>query len=94
MRARVIAADRGRLSLSVEGALVAGVVPGRLRLDARPADLPVAGDWVSVRLESDLAVVEEVLPRKTVFSRKAAGRDEEQVVAANVDSSAPPRVGS
>lgn len=51
------------------------------------AAMPVTGDWVAARsVEPGFAIVEAVLPRKTVFSRKAAGRrEDEQPVAANID---------
>lgn len=50
--------------------------------------LPVVGDWVALRPdEGGRAVVREILPRHSAFSRKAAGREtEEQVVAANIDT--------
>jgi ribosome biogenesis GTPase len=50
--------------------------------------MPVTGDWVAARIVngSSTAIVEAVLPRKTVFSRRAAGRREaEQPIAANID---------
>ncbi len=63
---------------------------GRLRYEARgPEDLPAVGDWVVVRRKEDesKAIIHDILPRRSKFSRKAAGtRDEEQVVAANVDT--------
>src|SRR5262245_41503237 len=51
------------------------------------AGMPVTGDWVAARLAGpSQAIVEAVLPRRTCFSRRAAGRrEEEQPVAANVD---------
>ena len=51
------------------------------------AGMPTTGDWVAARVvEPDLAIVEAVLPRRTLFSRRAAGRREDrQPVAANVD---------
>src|SRR3712207_655852 len=59
-------------------------------LAAGSKDLPVVGDWVALRElagERGKAVIEEVLPRKSSFSRRAAGREtEEQVVAANIDT--------
>ncbi|MGH3062012.1 MAG: ribosome small subunit-dependent GTPase A [Gaiellaceae bacterium] len=61
---------------------------GQLRHAALgPADLPAVGDWVAVRdaPEADAATIHALLPRRTVFSRKAAGEAVEQVVAANVD---------
>lgn len=51
------------------------------------SDMPVTGDWVAARVvDPSLAIVETVLPRKTAFSRRTAGRREsEQPVAANID---------
>lgn len=52
-------------------------------------ELPATGDWVaaSYRAEENRATMHEVLPRRTKFSRQAAGnRTGEQVIAANVDT--------
>lgn len=73
-----------------EAGEVLAEVSGRLRhrADARP-DFPVTGDWVALRprIGEGRATIIGVLPRKSCFSRKAAGsRVEEQVVAANVDT--------
>lgn len=71
--ARVIA-DHGA------GYLVDDGVDTRRAL-ARHCD-PVVGDWVT--LDGDL--ITNVLPRRTVFSRRAAGAEtREQILAANVD---------
>jgi ribosome biogenesis GTPase len=66
-------------------------VSGRVLHEARGReDLPAVGDWVALRraeAETRRATIHAVLPRKSKFSRKAAGsRTEEQVVAANVDT--------
>jgi ribosome biogenesis GTPase len=60
---------------------------GRLRWDDV---LPAVGDWVAVRrVEPSFALIEAVLPRRTQFSRRAAGGTAlEQVIAANVDVAA------
>jgi len=54
------------------------------------ADMPAVGDWVAIEpLPGDdtRALIHAVLPRRTKFSRKAAGVQlVEQVVAANVDT--------
>jgi ribosome biogenesis GTPase len=53
------------------------------------AELPAVGDWVAVQLPqgNGLALIRALLPRRSKFSRKAAGRGtEEQVVAANADT--------
>lgn len=51
------------------------------------AAMPVAGDWVAARVVgAGQAIVEAVLPRRTLFARRAAGRREErQAIAANID---------
>src|SRR5580700_10860736 len=51
------------------------------------AGMPVTGDWVAARIaDPSLAIVEAVLPRKTLFSRRAAGRrEDQQPIAANID---------
>ncbi len=65
-------------------------VAGRLRHAAQSrADLPAVGDWVALRLDvgAKRASIFAVLPRRTAFTRRAAGREgEAQVVAANVDT--------
>jgi ribosome biogenesis GTPase len=51
-------------------------------------DLAAVGDWVAIRTRSEerTATIEAILPRRTHFSRKAAGElTEQQVVAANID---------
>jgi ribosome biogenesis GTPase len=67
-----------------------GELAGRLRHRASGrADLPVTGDWVAIhpRPAEGRATIHAVLPRRSLFSRKAAGAaTEEQAVAANVDT--------
>ncbi len=64
-------------------------VTGKLLFNANSsADFPKVGDWVVVSLfESEQkAIIHEVLPRKTKFSRKIAGaKTEEQILATNID---------
>jgi ribosome biogenesis GTPase len=61
---------------------------GRLKHRARGrSELPAVGDWVAVRKRpEEEAVIVDVLPRRSAFTRRAAGDvTGEQVVAANVD---------
>jgi ribosome biogenesis GTPase / thiamine phosphate phosphatase len=80
-----VAAGHGRLCRVVTdaGELLAEPL-GRLRHQASA----VTGDWVVVRpLDPGRAALLAVLPRRSAFSRKAAGAETaEQVVAANVDT--------
>ena len=73
--------------LADDGAEFEATVPGRLR-GARKAlgNAVVTGDRVRLDWDSDRAVVDAVEPRRNAFSRRASGeREEEQVVAANLD---------
>jgi ribosome biogenesis GTPase len=51
------------------------------------AALPAVGDWAALQLiDNDTAMIHDILPRRTKFSRRAAGnREVEQVVASNID---------
>ena len=73
----------------VDGGELDAVTAGRLKHRARGrAELPAVGDWVAVRRrpEEDRGVILGVLPRRSAFTRRAAGEvTSEQVVAANVD---------
>jgi ribosome biogenesis GTPase len=55
-----------------------------------PADYPAIGDWVAVTPQPgdpNRVAIQAVLPRRTRFSRRAAGEEVlEQVVAANIDT--------
>jgi ribosome biogenesis GTPase len=75
--------------LSAHGELTAECT-GRLLHHATARDaLPAVGDWVAMRIRpgETHADIHAVLPRRTKFSRRAAGdNDVEQIVAANVDT--------
>lgn len=87
--ARVVRQQRDRSVLDGGGGEWAGEVSGRFRHEAAgPADYPVAGDWVAVDPpRGGPALIQAVLPRRSVFKRKAAGDAvEAQVAAANIDT--------
>jgi ribosome biogenesis GTPase len=58
---------------------------------ATRAAMPVVGDWVAARVinrltNTEQATVEAVLPRRTLFARRApGGREDQQPIAANID---------
>jgi ribosome biogenesis GTPase len=84
--ARVTVQQRGRFRLITEGGEIESRISGRFAHEAAEGDYPVTGDWVAVELKADVAVIQHVLPRTTVFTRKSAGPSGAvQVVAANVD---------
>jgi len=87
--ARVISEAKSSFELySLYGELTA-TISGRMRYHAVSEALyPAVGDWVAVKplVSEGKGIIQAVLPRKSKFSRKAAGdRTEEQIVSANID---------
>ncbi|HXV01649.1 MAG TPA: ribosome small subunit-dependent GTPase A [Caulobacteraceae bacterium] len=86
--ARVIAQHRGAYQLMTSAGETRAEISGRLARDADPGGYPAAGDWVAAEppARDGPAIIHAVMPRRTAFIRKVAGRGgEAQVVAANVD---------
>jgi ribosome biogenesis GTPase / thiamine phosphate phosphatase len=78
----VASAARDRFLVWTEEGEVEASVSGRLRHSS--ATWPAVGDWVALRENGQ--VIEQVLGRRTVLSRKQPGRAlDEQVLAANID---------
>ena len=76
---------RIRTSMGEQNALVSG----KFQFDAQSlSDYPAVGDYVMVSCaDPDTVIIHQVLPRKSLFLRKAAGTSKaEQVVAANIDT--------
>jgi ribosome biogenesis GTPase len=49
-------------------------------------DYPAVGDWVAItELNKEQAVINAIIPRKTIIKRKRNNRDEVQVIASNID---------
>lgn len=86
---RVIQQEKGLYQIISAAGTHPARVSGRFQHDAETAsDFPAVGDYVMANLNgADTALIHAVLPRKSVFIRKAAGSAKtEQVVAANVDT--------
>ncbi len=52
-------------------------------------DFPAVGDWVYAQLfdDDELAIIHDILPRKSLLKRKASGKKVEyQLIAANIDT--------
>jgi len=67
---------------------ISATISGKMHYDS--LSLPVVGDWVAVNIleeEPPRAIIHGVLPRRSKFSRKEAGkRTVEQPLAANIDA--------
>jgi len=87
--ARVVKQHRERCLVAGDSGDMWAQVSGRFRHEAAgPADFPAIGDWTAVEPAGlSRAVIHAVLPRRSVFLRKAAGETSEaQVLAANIDT--------
>ena len=88
--ARVILQHKDLCIVQGESGEMPATISGRLRHRAEIGYLyPAVGDWVAIlpQPEENKGVIRAVLPRKSKFSRQAAGgRTQEQVVAANIDT--------
>lgn len=80
--ARVMSVERSGLGLLGPGVDARLPIPGRW-FERPPEALPTVGDWVLV--DPDGPRLERVLERTGRFARRAAGGDEVQLIAANVD---------
>ena len=86
---RVVVQEKGQYRVASSMGVQQAIVSGKLQYDAEtPSDYPAVGDYVMADWnEAGNAVIHRVLPRKSVFLRKAAGTGKsEQVVAANIDT--------
>ena len=84
--ARVVRIDRESSRVVSRAGEHAAMLPKKLRRDAESR--PAVGDWVAVEpLPGEARVIRAVLPRRSRFARKVAGKAaEEQIVSANVDT--------
>lgn len=87
--ARIAAEHKGRYSILLNEQFISAEITGKMMFTAETRkDYPAVGDWVAVQLyDGDSpAIIQSVLPRRTVLSRKSSGREiEEQIIATNMD---------
>lgn len=88
--ARVCGQHRDMYKVVGEEGEFSAAVAGKLAYNAADsADFPAVGDWVMTDRPDDRAgkaIIHQILRRKSLFARKAAGTGHEtQIVAANVD---------
>ena len=88
--ARVVSQQRSLWRIAGDFGETWGAPSGRLRGESEAGgDWPAVGDWVSAEVAGteDRATLHAVLPRRSQFARKVAGRSMgRQVLAANVDT--------
>jgi ribosome biogenesis GTPase len=93
--ARVIAQLRGGYKVKdTDGEYVAKVTGKRMHAASSLEDYPAVGDWVELSdVAGGQAVIQQILPRKTVIRRKSVGKgngyegkSDVQIIATNVDT--------
>ena len=85
---RIIRETRHLYQIAAGESFFTGEISGAFRYKAAGvSDYPVIGDWIMFRKgDGELCIIEEVLKRKSCFSRKTAGeKTQEQIIAANID---------
>lgn len=86
---RVSSEHKNLYKLLTEKGEISGEISGKMRFLAQESEnYPAVGDWVVINLihGEDKAIIHDILPRKSKFSRKEAGSNtREQIAAANVD---------
>ncbi|MFZ2975301.1 MAG: ribosome small subunit-dependent GTPase A [Candidatus Moraniibacteriota bacterium] len=85
--ARVISELRGGYRVkNVQGEYLAKIMGKQIWKATSREDYPAVGDWVAIsNLEDGKAIIEKILPRKTIMQRKYSGKDETQIIATNID---------
>jgi ribosome biogenesis GTPase / thiamine phosphate phosphatase len=85
--ARVIVEYRGVYKVKNENGEYLAKVTGKRMFDALSReDYPAVGDWVLITLLNDeQAVIQGILPRKTLIKRKEINKNGIQIIATNID---------
>ena len=87
--ARVIAVNKDNYIIKNEKNETQAEITGKLMFNAESSlDYPAVGDWVYTQYFNDdsMAIIHEIIPRKSVLKRKTSGKKIEfQIIAANID---------
>jgi len=88
--ARVISVNKNSFVVSNGIKDIYAELTGKLLFNSENSlDLPAVGDWIYAQLfdDDELAIIHDILPRKSLLKRKASGKKVEyQLIAANIDT--------
>lgn len=85
---RIISEHKERYIVKTEKGEFEAEITGNLRYSANSnEDFPAVRDWVAVTMyDSDFAIINKIIPRVSIISRRAVGQfGETQVIATNID---------
>lgn len=86
--ARVVAEYREAYRIrNKEGEFLAKVTGKHMFNAINRADYPAVGDWVTIeKLPDNKAIIRSILPRKTILKKKYSNKQENQIIATNIDT--------
>jgi ribosome biogenesis GTPase / thiamine phosphate phosphatase len=68
------------------GEYLAKITGKQMFIAAKREDYPAVGDWVSIeKLPEEKAIIRGILPRKTMLKKKYSDKQENQIIATNID---------
>jgi ribosome biogenesis GTPase len=72
---------------NANGEFFAKITGKHMFLATRREDYPAVGDWVAIEeLPEKTAVIRAMLPRKTILKKKYSSKQENQIIATNIDT--------
>ncbi|MBN2588812.1 MAG: ribosome small subunit-dependent GTPase A [Sedimentisphaerales bacterium] len=85
--ARVISEHRESYKVkNTDGEYLAKITGKQMFNAVTREDFPAVGDWVAItNIDEERAVIQSVLPRKTMLRKKYSSKQDTQIIATNVD---------
>jgi ribosome biogenesis GTPase / thiamine phosphate phosphatase len=69
-----------------DGEYLAKITGKQIFNAATRADFPAVGDWVAItKLDKEKAVIQNILPRKTILQKKYSDKEAVQIISVNID---------
>lgn len=70
-----------------DGEYIAKITGKQMFTATKREDYPAVGDWVAIeKLPEEKAIIRGILPRKTILKKKYSDKQENQIIAANIDT--------
>lgn len=72
---------------SINGECLAKVTGKQMFNAVKREDYPAVGDWVIITMsDKETAIIHQILPRKTILSKKYTNKQDNQIIATNIDT--------
>lgn len=71
----------------IDGEYLAKITGKQMFTATKREDYPAVGDWVAIeKLSNKKAIIVRILTRKTILKKKYSGRQDNQIIATNIDT--------